>query len=98
MRRNGFEAAPRRVTPQERGGATLEQLEYIKGMWQKCARNKSEAALHAFVNRIAGVWTLRFLTVHTARKVILALRDMMSKAGFDPDTSVPWEPPETLND
>jgi hypothetical protein len=87
MRRNGFEAAPRRVRPEERGGATLEQLEYIKGMWQQCARNKNEGALLAFVNRIAGVKALRFLTVETARDVILALRDMMKKAGFDPDTS-----------
>jgi hypothetical protein len=56
-------------------------------MWQKCARNKSDNALLAFVYRIARVRSLRFLTVHTAQKVILALRDMMKKAGFDPDTS-----------
>jgi hypothetical protein len=87
MRKNGFDSTPRRVQPAERGGATLEQLEYVKGMWQKCARNKSDTALLAFVNRIAGVKSLRFLTVETARDVILALRDMMFKAGFDPDTS-----------
>jgi len=87
MRQNGFDQTPKRVTPEEKGGATLEQLEYIKGMWAKCARNKSDRALHAFLDRIAHVRSLRFLTVHTARKVILALRDMMIKAGFDPDTS-----------
>jgi phage gp16-like protein len=87
MRRNGFEQKPRRVTPEEQGMAAAAQLEYIKGMWQTCARNKSDKALLAFVNRIARVKALRFLTVHTARKVILALRDMMEKAGFDPDTS-----------
>ena len=87
MRKNGFVQLPNRVKPEEKGGATLEQLEYIKGMWQKCARNKSDSALLAFVNRIAGVASLRFLTIHTAQKVILALRDMMVKAGFDPDTS-----------
>ena len=87
MRGNGFGCAPRRVKPEERGGATMAQLEYIKGMWQKCARNKGEGALLALVNRIAHVKTLRFLTVHSARKVILALRDMMVKAGFDPGTS-----------
>jgi phage gp16-like protein len=87
MRRNGFEQQPRRVKPEDRGAASLAQLEYIKGMWQKCARNKSDAALLAFVNRIAGVKSLRFLTVQAARKVILALRDMTVKAGFDPDTS-----------
>jgi hypothetical protein len=87
MRKNGFGQKPCRVRPEEQGGATTAQLEYIKGMWQKCARDKSEGALLAFVGRIAGVRALRFLTVYTARDVILALRDMMAKAGFDPDTS-----------
>jgi hypothetical protein len=87
MRKNGFEGKPRQVLPEEKGGATLKQLEYIKGMWQRCARNKSDAALLAFVNRIAHVKALRFLTVETARDVILALRDMMVQAKFDPDTS-----------
>jgi len=87
MRRNGFSQLPNRVKPEEQGMASPGQLEYIKGMWQKCARNKSDAALSAFASRIAGVKSLRFLTIHTAQKVILALRDMMAKAGFDPDTS-----------
>jgi phage gp16-like protein len=92
MRKNGFEFLPRRVQPEEKGGAATAQLEYIKGMWQKCPRNKSDAALLALVNRIAHVKALRFLTVETARDVILALRDMMTKAGFDPDTSEPLGP------
>jgi hypothetical protein len=95
MRGNGFEQAHRRVRPEEKGMANLAQLEYIKGMWQKCARNKSDDALLAFVNRIARVKSLRFLTVETARQIILALRDMMSKAGFDPDTSEPKIPLES---
>jgi len=87
MRKNGFEQNPNRVKPLEKGLATLDQLEYIKGMWAVCARNKSEAALSAFVKRIARVDALRFLDVELAQKVILALREMMFKAGFDPDTS-----------
>ena len=87
MRKTGFEQKPRRVRPREKGGATIEQLEYIKGMWAVCARNKSDAALLAFVKRIGGVDALRFLDVDLAQKVILALRDMMTKAGYDPDTS-----------
>jgi phage gp16-like protein len=87
MRQNGFPQRPHRVQTQEQGGANTAQLEYIKGMWQKCARNKSDEALLAFTNRIAGVKSLRFLTVQTAQKVILALRDMMVRAGFNPDTS-----------
>jgi phage gp16-like protein len=88
MRRLGFAVRPARVKAEEKGRATFEQLEYIKGMWAVCARNKSERALASFVKRIAHVDALRFLTVLTAQEVILALRDMMEKAGFDPDTSV----------
>ncbi|MDR2942958.1 MAG: regulatory protein GemA [Treponema sp.] len=87
MRRLGFNQIPNRVQPEEKGGATLAQLEYIKGMWAVCARNKSDAALLAFVYRVTRVKALRLLTVETARDVILALREMMFKAGFDPDTS-----------
>ena len=87
MRKHGFPIAPHSVRPEEKGRASLAQLEYIKGMWAKCARNKGDAALLAFVNRIAKVKTLRFLTPRSARSVILALREMMIKAGFDPDTS-----------
>ncbi|MDR1858801.1 MAG: regulatory protein GemA [Treponema sp.] len=87
MRKNGFEQTPNRVRPEEKGLATLAQLEYIKGMWARCARNKSDKALLAFVHRIARVQALRFLTVRTAQDVILALREMMIKAGYDPDTS-----------
>jgi phage gp16-like protein len=82
MRKNGFEAAPRRVQSREQGQATVAQLEYIKGMWQQCARNKSDAALGALVKRIAGVDALRFLTVKTAQKVILALQDMQHQEVF----------------
>ena len=88
MRKAGFTSPPRRVKPLEKGSATLAQLEYIKGMWYVCARNKSEHAMLAFVRRIAHVDALRFLDVDAARQVILALRDMMVQAGFDPDTSV----------
>ena len=87
MRSGGFEQSPDRVKPLEKGRATLEQLEYIKGVWAVCARNKSDEALAAFVKRIARVDALRFLDVDLAQKVILALREMMIKAGFDPDTS-----------
>lgn len=76
MRKLGFQCTASRVRPEERGGATLAQLEYIKGMWVACARNTGDAALSAFVKRIAGVDALRFLTVKTAQKVILALQDM----------------------
>jgi phage gp16-like protein len=92
MRGCGFEQTPRRVTPVEKGRANAAQLEYIKGMWAKCARNKSGAALNKMIKRIAHVDNIRFLNVCSAQKVILALRDMMAAAGFNPDTSEKEEP------
>jgi hypothetical protein len=73
------------VKEEERGRATARQLAYIKGLWELCARVKTEEALAAFVRRIARVSSLRFLTVYTAQAVILALRDMAGRAGYDPD-------------
>jgi hypothetical protein len=73
------------VKEEDRGRATEKQLAYIKGMWGLCARVKTEAALAAFVRRIAHVSSIRFLTVYSARAVILALRDMAARAGHDPD-------------
>jgi hypothetical protein len=73
------------VKEEDRGRATEKQLGYIKGLWELCARAKTEAALAVFVDRVAHVPALRFLTVYSARAVILALRDMAAKAGYDPD-------------
>jgi phage gp16-like protein len=50
MRRNGFEQKPCRVKPEEKGMANLAQLEYIRGMWEKCARNKSDEALNKMIS------------------------------------------------
>ena len=86
MRKNGFERKPRRVKPEEQGMANASQLEYIKGMRAVCARNKSGQALGKMIKRTAGADNIRFLNISGAQKVIPALRDMMEKAGFDPDT------------
>jgi hypothetical protein len=70
---------------EETGRASVLQLEYIKGMWELAARNKTETALNGFINRLVHVSHIRFLDVHSAQKVILALRDIMEKAGYNPD-------------
>jgi hypothetical protein len=70
---------------EEIGRAKAEQLSYIKGMWELAARNKTERALNVFIRRIAHVDDIRFLGVKEAQKVIIALRVMMAKAGYDPD-------------
>lgn len=56
----------------------------IEVMWKTCARNKDEAALRAFIRRIAHVDSPRFLNPALARKVILALEKMMLAEGYDP--------------
>ena len=81
---------------EEIGRAGAEQLSYIKGMWELVARNKTEKALNAFVKRIARVDALRFLGVKEAQKVILALRAMTVKAGYDPDGIPRGGDPEAL--
>lgn len=58
----------------------------IEVMWKTCARNKDEAALRAFIRRIAHVDSPRWLTSDGARKVILALEKMMIASGYDPKT------------
>jgi hypothetical protein len=70
---------------EEIGLASAGQLSYIKGMWELAARIKTEEALNTFIRRIAHVDNIRFLDIEGARKVILALRTMMVKAGYDPD-------------
>jgi phage gp16-like protein len=73
------------LNAEEIGGATAEQLSYIKGMWGLAARVKTEQALNRFIKRIARVDTIRFLDRKSAQKVILALRDITGKTGYDPD-------------
>lgn len=73
------------VTEANIGRATVAQLEYIKGLWELCARNKTETALRAFVKRIAHVSDVRFLTERSAQPVINALRAMAAQAGYNPD-------------
>lgn len=69
----------------EVGRATPEQLDYIKALWELSARVKTEGALNSFIKRITGVPFLRWLDVKSAQKVILAVRDIATKAGYDPD-------------
>ena len=85
MKALGFSVKKLPVKDVDRGRASEAQLEYIKGLWELCARVKTEDALRSFVKRITYSDHLRFMTRESATKVILALRDMAFKAGFDPD-------------
>ena len=81
----GFQVKKMTARAEEVGRATAEQIDYIKGLWELCARVKTEAALNAFIKRITGVPYLRWLDRKTAQKIILAVRDMAARAGYDPD-------------
>ncbi len=92
LKKAGFVVADRKgrkrmpVTDRDRGYASEEQLEYIKGLWELAARIKTDQALEAFVRRLVHVDSLRFVTERNATKLILAIRSMAEKAGYDPDT------------
>lgn len=65
---------------------TARQEYYIRGLWDLASRVKNEESLNALILRIGKVIDISHLTVFNARKVILALRDICRKAGFNPDS------------
>jgi hypothetical protein len=64
---------------------TARQEYYIRGLWGLASRKKDCGSLRGMIFRIGGVSDIRFLKKENAQKVILALRDIAEKAGFDPD-------------
>ena len=64
---------------------TAKQEYYIRGLWQLASRVKDEVSLHRMLKRIAGIDDLRFTPKNQATKLILALRDIAAKAGYNPD-------------
>jgi hypothetical protein len=67
------------------GMISRRQEYYIKGLWELASRAKDEKSLRAVVKRIGKVDGVSFLTRRDASAVILALRDICWKAGFNPD-------------
>jgi hypothetical protein len=58
---------------------------YIRGLWALAGRAKDEKSLRRMVNRIGKTDDIRFLSRRAARAVILALREICWKAGYNPD-------------
>jgi hypothetical protein len=58
---------------------------YIKGLWGLASRVKDEKSLRRMIKRIGKADDIRFLSRRDASAVILALRDICWKAGFNPD-------------
>jgi len=68
------------------GMISRRQEYYIKGLWALASRAKDELSLRRLVKRIGKVDDISFLSRRNASAVILALRDICWKAGFNPDT------------
>ena len=86
MKKLGFKVKKLETKDDEIGwDASREQMDYIKGMWELVARNKSDKALYSFIRRITGAAHPRFMTARNSQKVITALRKMMADAGLNPD-------------
>ncbi|MDR1933690.1 MAG: regulatory protein GemA [Spirochaetales bacterium] len=58
---------------------------YIRGLWDLASRAKDEKSLRRMVKRIGKVDDIAFLPRRNAQAVILALRDICWKAGYNPD-------------
>ena len=65
---------------------SARQEYYIKGLWDLASRKKDESSLRAMIKRIGGVDDIRFLQRTDATNVIIALRDVTKKAGYNPDS------------
>jgi hypothetical protein len=61
---------------------------YVRGLWDLASRARDEKSLRRMVKRIGKTDDIRFLSRQAAQAVILALRDICWKAGYNPDT---WE-------
>jgi hypothetical protein len=68
------------------GMISKRQEYYIKGLWVLASRFKDEKSLRKIIKRIGKVDDISFLSKRAASAVILALRDICWKAGFNPDT------------
>ena len=67
------------------GMITKKQEYYIKGLWALASRVKDEKSLRRIIKRIGKVDDISFLPRRSASAVILALRDICWKAGYNPD-------------
>ena len=92
FQRLGFKSTGSRVNKQistasgSPGMITKPQEYYIKGLWALAGRYKDEKSLRRIIKRIGKVDDISFLPRRSASAVILALRDICWKAGFNPDT------------
>ena len=60
---------------------------YIRGLWRLASRAQSEESLRALTKRITGTDDVTWCSKKDASRLILALRDIAKKAGFNPDSA-----------
>ncbi|MDR1575199.1 MAG: regulatory protein GemA [Treponema sp.] len=65
---------------------SARQEYYIRGLWALASRAQDEKSLRRMVKRIGKTDDIRFLPRKAAQAVILALRDICWKAGYNPDS------------
>ena len=85
----GFQVQKRKVGSQSTRPANMiteRQEYYIRGLWELASRAKDERSLRGICKRITGVDDLSFCSKSKASALILALRDIAKKAGYDPDS------------
>lgn len=67
----------------EENKCTAKQMEYIKGMWSLVARDVSDASLYKFIEKVTGKVHPKDMSRKEGSDVIIALRAMMEKRGFN---------------
>ena len=60
---------------------------YIRGLWRLASRAQSEESLRSLTKRITGTYDVTWCSKKDASRLILALRDIAQKAGFNPDSA-----------
>jgi len=85
-RRGGLNKCHSAVPGTSPGMISRRQEFYIKGLWELASRAKDEKSLRRMVKRIGKVDDISFLSRRAASALILALRDICWKAGYNPDT------------
>lgn len=82
LKRSGFKIRSKKKTPQEKPSRTLAQdleSQKIRALWLflhelGAVKNPSEAALAAYVKRIAGVDALQWINGHQAERLIETMK------------------------
>lgn len=83
--RSSLKAGTSGIVDGNKNFITKKQEHYIRGLWKLASKAKDEASLKKIIKRIAKVDDIRFISRKNASSVILALRDICWKAGFNPD-------------